>query len=544
MLNSFTVPFIEVFGQVLRRFTRIPQDRLIFSRNIYFSRHFKFIFCLREANNALLTAHFVDRLRTLAPDKPFRIGFDSELYQKMVLKRLDFFSEAQKFNGVEMKEEIQQTSLLLKEFSQEEFFKDYIVPLFNHNSTRLSGLLYNALEGLVRGGKELGPASSRLSFEKVVEGNLRERDDRSEMENNEAFGAKGAIFFGILKQLHDKDFLAEYPFTERAGFRVEPTSEESEGYCLIMRMVLSLILNFSNLRLSEQALKRPKPIPDVPLRLVLREGLKIYPPNDIFEALTKGFLLQGDRLIHLLTFRNRVVENEDAFKHEIEQIKATGQVPETLKDVHVTLNHAGFIFLKFLIPQFEFYSLLAGHEHSLFTVGLTKGEKGKYLFEKYIEDTLRIVKLHIDLMRKFYEKKIQLVWPEPDEYLKSRFVFKHFGKKGPRDIGDFHATRLIPRHIQYVDRFRRWILEKCKGADGIEHEELVKVNQILMKHITTYAEYMEGYLNSFGDWAQRDTPATYKWYIKPLKENIEAIRKSKYKDFKTKAYPTSSRREP
>ncbi len=536
-LNSFTVPFIEVFGQALRRFTLIPQNESIFSRNIYFSRHFKFIFCLREANNALLTSHFVDRLRTLAPAKPFRLGFDSELYQKMVLKRLDFFSEAQAFNGSETKKEILRTSSLLKEFVKEEFFTSYIAPLFNHNFTRLSGLLYDALEDMIWNDQSLGPASCRLSFEELQEGSLREKENAPELANNKAFGAKGAIFFGILRQLHDKDFLTEYPFTEKAPVSSEPTQN---GYCLVMRMILSVILNYSNLRMSEQALKKPKPFPDVSIRPILREALKIYPPEDIFEALTKGFLLQDDRLIHLLTFRNKVVDNEDAFKYEIEQIKATGQIPETLKDVYVTLNHAGFIFLKFLLPQFEFYSLLAGHEHALFTIGLTRGGKGKkYLFEQYIEEAQRIVKLHLDLMGTFYEKKIQPIWSEPEDYLRSKFVFKHFGKKGPRDIGDFHATRVIPRHIQYVDRFRRWILEKCQGVNGTDKEELIKVNQKLVGYIEIYLGYMEGYLSALGEWFNRESEATFKWYIKPLKENIETIKKSKYSNFDLRTYPTT-----
>jgi hypothetical protein len=534
-LNRFTAPFIEEFGQALERFSSIPQNSSIFPRNIYFSRNFKFLFCLREANNAMLNAHVVDRLRTLAPTKPFRIGFDSELYQKMVLKRLDFFSIAQKINANETQVEIKRISSLLKEFSQDEFFTDYIAPLFNFNFTRLSGLLYDAMEDIVKDELERGRFRCGLSFEEVVEDFLKEKTSSSEVANNEAFGAKGIIFFGVIKQLYENDFLSEYPFTDK----YTSSKESAEGYCLVMRMILSVILNSSNLRSSEQALKRSKPFQDVPLRPVIRESLKIYPNEieDVFEALTKAFLLQGDRLIHLLTFRNRVVDNEDEFKYEIEKIKATGQIPETLKDVYVTLNPAGFIFLKFLLPQFEFYSVLAGNNDSLFSVGLTKEEGSrKYLFERYIENVQRIVKLHVVLMNLFYEKRIKHIWPAPEDYLRSKFVFKHFGKKGPRDIGVFHATRMLPRQIQYLDRFRRWLLQKNEKNIEVEQAELRKVNQKLVGYIENYIEYMESYLGGFGDWVNEDKEATFNWYIKPAKERIEIIRKSNFYDFTTRAY--------
>lgn len=76
-----------------------------------------------------------------------------------------------------------------------------------------------------------------------------------------------------------------------------------------------------------------------------------------------------------------------------------------------------------------------------------------------------------------------------------------------------------------MDRFRQWVLEKCKENPEIDSLERLKINEELAGYIESYIE-METYLKSLGDWSEQDSPgATYRWYLKPVKETSRQSRK-------------------
>jgi hypothetical protein len=525
-LTRFTIHFVEEFARALERFSPVPLDNSVFAEKVFFNKLFKFLFCLRDANYSLLNAHLADLIHAVAPAIPFRIGFDSDLYQKAVVKRLELFSTLNEDENVPS--EINHIRNLLKAFAQDYFFTDYIAPLCNFNITTLSRLLYSAAEELAQ------QPSRNVALD--IESTTRILEGRDTSGYNEVYAARGVLLFGILKQLHDSDFLRDYPFSHKFSQAVA----DDEGYCLVIRTVLSLVLNRSNLRLSEDAIKQTAPFQDVPLRGVVRDALKLHGTEDIFDALSNSFLLEKKRYIHLLTFRNRAVESDDDFKPEIEYIREhDGQVPRSLDYVQVTLNPSGFVFLKFVLPQFEFYSVLAGNPNSLFTAGLsTEGHRPKYLFEVYIEKVQRVVQKHVSWMKLLWEKKAAGEWPNPDDYLRSSLVFKHFSKRAPKGSGYFHATRLVDRHAEHLDIFRLWLLHHAQANDAPNKSELTRVNKSLVGYIENYLGYMDNFLKILGPWASKESDASYNWFRRPAREAIQTIKKSGFEDFKTAIVPS------
>ena len=143
---------------------------------------------------------------------------------------------------------------------------------------------------------------------------------------------------------------------------------------------------------------------------------------------------------------------------------------EELQEFTVTINPAGFIYLKNILIHFEFYSALVGEYDSLFVVGLRRSNDRRYQFEfeECIEKVHRLVRKHCDSMDRFFKYMFlgQLGWDQ-NRYRRSKFAFKHFGEGRPKNEGLFHGTRIITAHVDYIDKFRLWLLENIEDlADG------------------------------------------------------------------------------
>jgi hypothetical protein len=508
LTRFFKETFVNAFGV----FARISQNRAIFREIIEFNSKFKFLFCLRDANNTTINAHMADQLDYLSSTFYFRIGFDADLYQRVMRRRLEFLLFLQQTGPLNPESQrVKKIIEMLIAFSSDPFFTEILAPLLNFNFRKLTHLLFEATNDLVK-----TPAfRGGLSFENISPDNYTEVSfDR--------YGANGAILFGMTQKLREGNFLEKYPF-----FPVTP--DPDEGYCLSTRMVLSVLLNKSDLERSQYVLDRSKPFRDVPLSEIIKSVGKVYDIGEVVGALVEVFLLHTESWVHLVTFRDKPVEDKHAFDAELNEIANTGEVPDRLNRVLVTMNPSGFVFLKTLITHFEFYSVLSKNRHALFALGLTKNTSHTarylYLFEDCIHSVQRMVLNHLTAMKKFYEAKfIKNGWTD-QRYLKSEFVFKHFKSGAPAPRGYFHSTRVIMIHIRYVDEFRVWLLKRNESK--IDHAELVDVNRRLVAAI-------DGYLNMLIKWSPGERQLKYEAEVT---EKIEQIKASEYYDMKTRIAP-------
>jgi hypothetical protein len=167
--------------------------------------------------------------------------------------------------------------------------------------------------------------------------------------------------------------------------------------------------------------------------------------------------------------------------------------PDGLDDVSVVLNPAGFVYLRYVLSHFEFLSVLAGNKRPLFSVDVepaTGDGKAEYLFEEIVARTLRVTKQRIADMGTFYRDNVikKLEW-EGQQYLQSRFAFKHAGQKGRREQGTFHAFRLVTSHVDYVDAFRLQLLRRHRDQPAL----VPKLNRALISFIEKYTAALDAY---------------------------------------------------
>ena len=501
---AYLTPFFkESFATALGLFSDMMQNPQLFNEELDFEHHFKFIFCLRDANNSTINAHLGDTLVPMATNINLRVGFGGELYKSALTRRLEFHSEVTGEPEIVRRESAKQAVSMLSAFAADPFFTRILVPLYNSDFRKLTDSLFHVTKNLIKAPRR--PCG--LSFEDVGTSFTGTPGAR--------YGMRGALLFGVVERLREDNFLINYPFTKE--MRVE-----ASGDCLTTRMLLTLLLNHSGLTRGEDVFSKRKPFTSVPLGLLIEEAKDIYGVNEIVSTLVEIFLFHQRSWVHLITFRDRPVHGMDAFKDEIERLSHESDLPVSLYEVYLTLNPAGYIFLKNLMVHFEFYSALGGNKSALFTQGLNliEGEPEVYEFEETIKRVLRLVKKHSAAMKVFFHNKFETGRRmTSDDYLRSPFVFKHFKNSAPAEAGLFHATRIVSHHIAYVDRFRLWLLKRCKNAN---REITLTVNKKLVGFLEQYLEILE-------EWPL-DLIEVRNYMLK----NVAAIKQTRYEDFNSR----------
>jgi len=461
---AYLTPFFrDGFTSAREEFAEIYQKSGVFSERdkefIDFSNKFKFIFCLRDSNNALMNAHRDDRLRLISTD--IKMGnFECELYDRALQKRIDFFNSQKCENQCKQNEIVE----ILREFSQDEFFGHIILPLYNWNFRLSTSSLYTALEEIIE-----------------LPSELQSLDIKSKSDDfGFQYGKRAAIFYYVVKKLQNRDFLGEYPLA------INKSVLEEEGYCVPLRVMLTFILNNSGSITFDDFVNQRKPFKNVGLRKLF-EGLKdILSDEEIANTLFDMFDVHRNNWEHFITFRNTAInENKEEFTRDLLKLTVQNKRKE-LDNYEITLNPSGLSCVKNLLVHFECYSVLfkAG-KRPLFLLGLKPGKDYAYEFEDVINKVFLKVEEHCSYMRTrfrtvFEEKKGMT----QKAFLRSPYAFKHFEKKTNPE-GLFHATRVAIFHINYIDRFRLWILEKER-----DRENKQRINKSLVGFIERYSDIL------------------------------------------------------
>lgn len=494
--------FREGFISALEDFSQVIQKSEAFSTEeqeyIDFDNTFKFMFCLRDSNNALMNAHKDDKLKQISAE--VKVGnFESELYDTALQKRLDFFNSQNFLISKDLINILQ----VFREFAKDEFFRSIILPLFNWNFRSSTQAVLIALEELL----EIKPNKYGLNIERKAKSSIFR------------YGKRGAIFFQIIKRLKDSDFLSKYPFVET---RLERAVLEEEGYCVPLRVVLTYILNNSGINSVNEVINDRKPFQNITLRKIF-DGLKdILTDEEIAETLFDMFNFHQKKWEHLITFRNYMIRSEkEEFIKEI--VENANNHRERLYNIEIALNPAGFSCIKNLLVHFEFYSVIFDvSDKPLFLVGLGKtivDDEEKYEFEVIIGNVLHHVDIHNSYMRtrfkKFFVGKRQMT---QQQFLRSDYSFRHF-EKGRNEKGLFHATRLAILHINYIDRFRRSVLKKVKSQ-----AEKQRINKLLIGFIEKYNAILQ-------DWEGLE-------HVKEeISNRLVDLKQGDYNDFETQINP-------
>jgi hypothetical protein len=520
--------FFEYFHEGVRNGRKLVTLNFpeIDEKQIAFENSFRFVFCLRDGNGETIKQHLKARMDY----ETISIQLDAEHYSNILEKRLKFTKilcskakpvKSKHFKIIEEMVANKAVGIKFKALLKDDYFKNVLVPLFNRDYRKISDLIIN--ENLI-GGYGL---------------------------NYSIYGIRGNIVFKIIKHLlrdglKGDNFVVTYLKANNRG--------NNEGYCYPTRVLLTVGLNLS--LYSRGSVSR------LTILNLLEHLGNIYSVEQIVDCIVECFLYHQGNWSHLLTILSQTVasSNKERFKKEI--IKQFNEINEisrkitentetllncnsvnsdersrlensitsdeykrltlrnNLDSINLRINEAGFAYIRHILPHFEFYSAIREENtHSLFEFGTKKDSKTqKFLFETTIDSVIEIVRNHIKSMKNFFQTKYQnnnIISKE--RFYSSPYCFKYYGISDvPQEKGYFHSTRMITQQIDYIDKFRMYLLR----TEPLSEEKVIEINKSLISKIDIYLNLLG---NSIDDEGKNK-------FVNGFKEKVKTIVDGGYKD--------------
>ncbi len=507
--------------------------------DIHFDFDGKIVFLLvcREANLAITPAHTFDRLFPKMNKERFLLtSSGSKIISRRVRIADDYLSERSKKGTL---------NALVKIINKENYTNTVYLPLFNFDYRKLFQALTKLSESKQKEGKSVS----------IVNVDLEEYNNIASTVKN---GARSIIFNGLIKYLIQNNFLKNFA-TNHFNKKIGGTDK---GYCRESRLILTVVANMSYPNGFPHNKKRLLQIK--PTRVGLYDLYKvlavIYPdPRILFHWLSNYFVVSKASWAHLITIYNKggTYDANNAFNgfdftdeiKKIERInakKSDGResliIENELNKITVQLNASGYIYLRYLIVHFEYFSALEASDSPsknykpLFQMTGFNPNNCTYEFEKVIDNVYEVVANYKKSMDMYFEHTLEELGFSVDTYCRSKFTFSTI--KEP--LKNLYASRIITTHISYIDYFRYFLLHNEKFKKQVEENKSVKPNSMglveINRHLVNYIEKyvtllttgiidptMKNNTESFLECIKRIKTANYiGWHpIKSKKENEE-----------------------
>jgi hypothetical protein len=457
LANHFMLYFQEAMSAAMY----ISRMSFFDDRNIDFRTNFRFVFCIREANGAILNAHLSGRTDFIRA--PFEISFNSDFYRKVAEKRVKFVADNFPHEDVRAYGH-GRFSAILGKILNDMYFREVFLPLYNNDYREVAGLLVSL---------------------------IRQYDlDRSHEDVD--FQLRGMLMFGVIRSLLTEDFLKDY--------RKIPANEN--GYCYIDRVMLTLLINCSNYRrYAMQQSGEP-----FSFFYLIKDLYPLYEVRTILNSIARCFLSQQLNRVHLITVLHRKVTDVAGFVDLYapmvnEALSASPSdnvgLKSELSAVKVRINPAGFTYVRYVLPHFEFYSNIVGNTKPLFSDPLArevadkKKQKGKevYAFEAKIDSVLHQVRAHAKMMKKFFDNYYVPLHMNGENFGNSNYCFRHHGTSAFPVLGGglSHTTRTVTAHVNYIDELRRRILRD----PDLDADKVRAINESIISRIRRYVQVLQ-----------------------------------------------------
>ncbi len=483
--------FFKAFSLSLWNANNLAQSGLFVHKDIEFTRRFKFVFCMREASYECINPHVDPRMKQVA-EIQLRFKQETHFFREIVERRLRLYKDLIDAKPGQLKN-FYVIRRWFDAFLEDEYFNRVFVPLYNKDFRNSVSTLLNIVHQ---------PLTHQIDPDLITFKSPR----------------RGILFFYLIKELKIKNFLSDYVLWPGSDSGAQ--SGEVRANCYLDRMLLIVLLNFSQI----DGLDDIEHAQVVSLVDVLDELNIAYSREEVLTSIAKCFLYHRNNWSHLLTIKDTDVSNELTFQKDFLQLLKSNK--PAAKKVQIRINPAGYIFLRHIMPHFEFYNVLAGGKCSLYEARLVKSvdeSKERMLvfdFEKILETVLQWTKMHIQAMALFYNAHFQ-PHMTTDGYRASRFTFKHFGGGGPKQKGYFHSTRIITTHISYIDNYRQFLLHDKREIPKITTKQ--ELNRILCGYLEQFVQLLK---NTIDDRA-------IKSFSPGFEANLNLIKAADYLDFDT-----------
>ena len=479
--------FVENFTDALNNGQFLSRLSIFDSYDINFFKDYRIVFALRDANDKIINSHLKSGL--VIKTIPFKLEITAEIYSEVVQKRIEFVKEIFKdYSFSETELTLRQLESVVDNILEDKYFKNAIITLFNYDY--------------------------RTAISNIIDVITKYKPS-----TGSSYGDRGLLIYGLLQNLIENDFLKEY-------FQISVSKED--GYCFIDRVMLTVLMNLSEYSILNDEIEKQRSTDLYTLVTVLD---KVYNTEDVLKSICRSYKYHEKDWVHLISLFNRNLYDkkdcEKDFYKNFDYLKLkTGtrtkrkwvKTKNKLSSTKIKINPAGYSYVRYILPHFEFYSNLQIQTEPLFFIKDDIDEKNlKYKFEPVIESVMKLVQLHLNAMNTYYSKKYKEHYPIDDFYA-SIFCFKYHGEGNhvPKQKGLFHSSRVITSHIDYIDNFRIYLTETS------EKDNIKGINNKLLRYLEKYVEY----LNESND------KYAIKRYALQFKRCIEYIRLTKKYEFR------------
>lgn len=437
-----------------------------FFPKIDFNKDYKFIFILRDGNGAIVNSHLMGAFAGMKTTFNFRINYDSSIYKEIIERRINYYLDIEKY-GKKIDDTNKRKLSFLLDLLKDEYINEVIIPLFNADIRKTVSYFLKVT------------FQNSIFSKSIIDYNLK---SFTEIPFMQKFGLRGAIIFEILESLKKEDIFKEYPFYSKDN------NICAEGHISHLRLILIALINLSNIKNSKYVNNynfRPK---NVTLTTLFKETELLFSNKEVLNILIESFKLHTKNWANLVTFRNIPFHTNVDIKEFLSgKIDSEDYIEiKEYNDTCVNINPSGFVYIKYLLTHFEFYSsILAGNEQPLFLADLSKNENDDYVFILIIQNVYVQIKRHIEQIAKCYTTKIDgELGLSRKEFEASVFAFRHLGNHIPSPTGLSHTIRVITSAIVYLDTFRLYILTKNEIIEDYKHInrlliiEIEKINEL------------------------------------------------------------------
>ncbi len=478
-LDYFSKDFKELFPNILNKVALLSQDKKLYEEPINFVGKFKFVFCMREANNAQINSNNSD---TIWNNKiEHKVIFSSNIYEKAFLKRFKFVKLIYKEEEIQnlINVSIVDVANILKKYFKDFTFSNIFLPLFNYDFRKLTITLFNLII-------KLGTDSKQLL-----------------KKGNQYYAQNSKLFHGLISNLAENNYI-------KAFYDTKVDWDSETGYCHPARMILTKTINYSNIKINNPE-KLSIISEEISFFDIVSKFNKIYDPKTIVDVLTNLFKHHKDGWVHPITIKNKLVKTKQSFKKELELLKELktyndkeengesleneelerqSTIKDIIEEIKIKHNPASFALLRFIIPNYDYYLAINKIDHSLFDYNHDEIFDEKSDLNKSILKVYQTAENHIKVMRKFLTSKF--IKPEftIEDYRFSTYSWKYIGaRRKPELKGFLHSERIINSHIGHLNEFRHFITNEVKAEDK------ARANRIITTTINKYNELYKGSLD-------------------------------------------------
>lgn len=525
-IEFISARFSEQFDRLYNNFLKLGQEffKEEFGKAIYCKKQLRFVFALRDANSAEVNAHIKD----LKSPSIGKIEFSlSSLGKRILSKRLDFAVRVCHRDACKPK-----IRRVLENLIQDEYTKRVFLPLFNFDYRKLIRFII----GFAESTEDQIPELNLKTYNQVYQ--ARQHASR--------YGARGILFYGFIRGLWESDFLKD--------FVDNPRHNRANGLCNPIRVILTVLLDLCNYKSFMEEDHESIKCDEVGLFTLVKSLQGIYSDQRIINLLVKYFLCHKESWSHLITIINKKVVEDSDFNQEIQLLEKyrvseknleKEEIKKQLNRVKVKINPSGFIYLKYLIVHFEFYSRLVSNRAPLFSCTEMLPDKSLYAFEQTIDCVFERLILHCEMMEKFWQHQfVEKLDFTTNQFTVSSFSFKYTSRNKHVEMrsgeGQFHASRIVNSHISYIDEFRYYLLHNDAFRNQLAVNrnteevilELQRINKILVEKIIAYINLMER-------GADQNAKNYFAWDYKTC---VQAIEATNWSDFNIRISKDSAKK--